>query len=72
MLGRSSHEVAGTRVPDIAHPDDPASDATAMQRMAVGDAATYRAEKRYLHADGQHVWASQSASVVRDAHGRPL
>jgi diguanylate cyclase (GGDEF)-like protein/PAS domain S-box-containing protein len=72
MLGRPVDDLAETRVSDITHPEDRAADEAAMQRMARGEATNFRAEKRYAHADGHWVWAALSASIVHDAHGRPL
>jgi diguanylate cyclase (GGDEF)-like protein len=40
--------------------------------MAAGEQANFQAEKRYVHADGDWVWASLSASIVHDLRGRPL
>jgi diguanylate cyclase (GGDEF)-like protein/PAS domain S-box-containing protein len=72
MLGRSPEELAGVRVRDITHPDHHVDDADAMQRLVAGEIAVHRAEKRYLRPDGSEAWVSLTASIVRDADGKPL
>jgi diguanylate cyclase (GGDEF)-like protein/PAS domain S-box-containing protein len=72
MLGREPHELSGTLVADVTHPAHFEDDWDAMRALASGELSTYRAEKRYLRADGGEAWVSLSASVVRDADGAPM
>jgi diguanylate cyclase (GGDEF)-like protein/PAS domain S-box-containing protein len=72
MLGRSPEELAGTHVRDITHPDHLVDDAEAMARLVAGEIDVHRAEKRYLRPDGSDAWVSLTASVVRDANGKPV
>jgi diguanylate cyclase (GGDEF)-like protein/PAS domain S-box-containing protein len=72
MLGREPHELSGVLVADVTHPSHLGADRDAMRALAAGELATYRAEKRYLRADGTEAWVSLSASVVRDADGAPM
>jgi len=70
ILGYSRDELLGLSFREVTHPDDlPASDALVRQLLA-DEASTYTADKRYLRKDGQAVWASLTASVVRDAAGK--
>jgi diguanylate cyclase (GGDEF)-like protein/PAS domain S-box-containing protein len=71
MFGRPMDQLVGTLVADVTHPEDRAADAAAMTRMVRGETANFRAEKRYLHAGGNWVWASLSASIVHDSEGCP-
>jgi len=71
MLGREQRELSGMLVADVTHPSHLEADRDAMRALAAGDHATYRAEKRYLRADGTEAWVSLSSSVVRDADGSP-
>jgi diguanylate cyclase (GGDEF)-like protein len=43
-----------------------------MQKLLAGEIAKYQTEKRYLRVDGKTVWVVVTASLVRDADGRPL
>jgi PAS domain S-box-containing protein len=52
MLGREQRELSGMLVADVTHPSHLEADSDAMRALAAGDLATYRAEKRYLRADG--------------------
>jgi PAS domain S-box-containing protein len=71
MLGRSREEMLATPWPEITHPEDLDLDLGPFRRMAAGELDTYTVEKRFLHADGHHVWARLTLSAVRDAAGRP-
>jgi diguanylate cyclase (GGDEF)-like protein/PAS domain S-box-containing protein len=72
MLGREPHELSGVLVADVTHPSHFEADRDAMRALARGELSTYRAEKRYLRADGTEAWVALSASLVRDADGAPL
>jgi diguanylate cyclase (GGDEF)-like protein/PAS domain S-box-containing protein len=72
MLGRAADELCGASVLSVTHPDDIEESAAAMRHAIAGDAEQVRFEKRYLHADGRPVWASLSATLMRDPDGTPL
>jgi diguanylate cyclase (GGDEF)-like protein/PAS domain S-box-containing protein len=72
MLGYSESELVGMAFLTFTHPDDVERDRDHMQRLVSGEVADYRAEKRYLHADGHVVWAILSVSRARFAAGNPL
>src|SRR6266699_2994807 len=54
------------------HRDDLGNDLAEIYRMLSGEILTCQLEKRYIHKLGHDVWASSSASLVRDAQGNPL
>ena len=56
---------------DITHADDLASSIDQVKRMLTGEVDSFSLEKRYLHRNGQFVWGSVSASVVRREDGTP-
>ena len=62
----------GMTLADIAHPDDPSPHEPGEAAIRSGDAGSYRAEKRFVHADGGVVWGVADVSVVRDEDGRPV
>ncbi|MCC2959586.1 PAS domain S-box protein [Massilia sp. IC2-278] len=71
MLGRSREELLSSSWPVIPHPDDVAPARVLFARMAAGELDSYAVEKRFLHADGSHVWARLTLSLVRDTDGNP-
>ncbi len=71
VLGRGREELLATPWTAITHPDDLDLDLVPFRRMAQGEIDRYAVEKRFIHADGRHVWARLSLSLVRDAAGRP-
>ncbi len=71
MLGYSVDEFLVTPWPQITHPDDVDLDFIPFRRMANGEIDSYTVEKRFLHKQGHHVWASLTLSLVRDARGSP-
>jgi diguanylate cyclase (GGDEF)-like protein/PAS domain S-box-containing protein len=72
IVGRHPDALTGTMVLDITHPDDVQDQGAQVDALASGELATLSFEKRYLRPDGTVVWASVSASCVRDTSGNPL
>jgi PAS domain S-box-containing protein len=56
---------------DITHPDDVEADWSEVRRLLAGEANTFSKEKRYIRQDGSLVWVNLTASLQRDAQGRP-
>jgi diguanylate cyclase (GGDEF)-like protein/PAS domain S-box-containing protein len=72
LLGYSSAELEGRHVMTVTHPEHHADDKAAMAAMAAGETDSFRTEKRYLHANGEAVWAALSSTIVRSHDGKPL
>lgn len=72
IVGFSETELLASDFQTITHPDDLGNDLAEMYRMTAGETLTLQVEKRYVHRLGHDVWVSNSASLVRDADGRPL
>ncbi|HSI33661.1 MAG TPA: EAL domain-containing protein [Tepidisphaeraceae bacterium] len=71
MLGYEPADLAGRTIAQVTHPDDLAADADDAARVIAGRIPNYRMEKRYVRRDGSVVWGALTASVLRDAGGRP-
>src|ERR671921_261199 len=72
ILGYREEELLEKSFQDITHPDDLAANLDQRRRMLVGEIRTYQMEKRYMHKEGQVVWALLSVSMVQDEEGQPL
>jgi len=72
MLGYPEGGLVGMAFPEFTYPDDVERDLEHMQRLLGAEIADYRAEKRYIHADGHVVWAILSVSRARFTEGDPL
>jgi PAS domain S-box-containing protein len=71
MLGFSGEELRRMAFTEFAHPDDVAVDTRLAEELFEGKRDQYRVEKRYCRKDGEVVWGHLTASLVRDAAGRP-
>ncbi|MDQ3646908.1 MAG: PAS domain S-box protein [Actinomycetota bacterium] len=71
MVGYRGHELAKMRFTDVTHPEDVATDWELFTELAEGKRSHYEMEERYLHKDGETVWALMTRSVIRDAQGVP-
>lgn len=71
-LGFPADELKKLTFQQITHPDDLNSDLQQLERLVAGDIMSYTMEKRYFRKDGEIVWASLTASMVRDANYQPL
>lgn len=72
ILGYSEAEFLVSDFQSITHREDLGNDLAEIYRMLNGEILTSQLEKRYIHKLGHDVWASSSASLVRDSHSRPL
>jgi diguanylate cyclase (GGDEF)-like protein/PAS domain S-box-containing protein len=72
LTGHSSEYLQKTDVDALLHPDDLSTDAAAMVRLIRGEVDGLQLEQRLLHAERHAVWVTLSASLVRDATGKPL
>jgi len=71
ICGHRVEDLLGTPFAAITHPDDLEADLELATRLLAGDLRSYAIEKRYVRADGEHVWALLSASLVRGPEGAP-
>jgi diguanylate cyclase len=60
----------GRTVLEITHPDD--RDREMCRRLLAGKSTAFDVEKRYIHKDGNVVWARTTVNVIRDGADRPL
>ena len=72
MIGYSEHELLGVTFHSLTHPDDLRVNLEQGRRLLAGETSSFSLEKRYLHKDGRIVWALLTASLARDADGKPL
>ncbi len=72
MLGYSEREFLGRDFMSITHPGDLEISLHHSERLLSRETEAYHLEKRYLHKDGDPVWAQISVSLVRDQQGQPL
>ena len=57
---------------ESSHPDDLKRDVEGAARLRKGETESYRMEKRFINAEGEPVWVSFNASLVRIDDGQPL
>jgi PAS domain S-box-containing protein len=72
ILGYAADELLALDFQQLTHPDDLDTDLHFLEQLVAGDIPSYRMRKRYLHAQGHHVWADLSVSLVRDSEGTPI
>jgi PAS domain S-box-containing protein len=72
MLGYTEAELEGVTFPQITHPDDVEKDVKLAEHVFDGEIPFYQIEKRYLTKTGASVWASLTATVIRNESGKPL
>jgi diguanylate cyclase (GGDEF)-like protein/PAS domain S-box-containing protein len=71
FTGRTQDELEGTPIVRLVHPEDREEESQALARLARGDAASVRGERRWLHPAGTIVWAAVNLTLVRDGAGVP-
>lgn len=71
MLGLSSMPDEPTTVVDFVHPDDVSTFVTLYRALANGERESGRMELRWVRTDDTVLWTDLTATLVRDASGRP-
>jgi diguanylate cyclase (GGDEF)-like protein/PAS domain S-box-containing protein len=69
ITGATREELLAAAPLAMVHPEDVASVAETLGRVAAGDVAM---DHRLRHRDGHDVWVAASATLIRDADGEPL
>ena len=72
MFGYSANEVVGTPASSLTHPDDIAMSRSYLRGLVKGTIPVLDAQKRYVHRNGDTVWAHVNVSVIRDEKTLPL
>jgi len=72
ILGYTREQLATRTFFELTHADDQAECLALTQRLARGEVASYRQEKRFVRADGSFVWVCVTVSAARDGRGVPL
>jgi PAS domain S-box-containing protein len=72
MVGYSEAELLCLEFARLTHPDDLPENLRLGRQLIDGEINSFKFEKRYVHKQGQIVWALLSASLVRDNDGYPL
>ncbi len=68
MTGRTSEQLLGRRLSELAHPADRPASAAALAALVNGATGTRRFEGRYLRHGGEVIEASVAVSAIRDDH----
>jgi PAS domain S-box-containing protein len=71
MLGYTREELLERSFQDITHPDDLEKDLSLVRKMLRREMETYQLEKRYLHKDGQTIWALLNVALVWNTDDEP-
>ncbi|HLM68432.1 MAG TPA: diguanylate cyclase, partial [Longimicrobium sp.] len=71
MVGRTAEEMKEVPFASLDHEDDQERDSRLFRRLVAGELAHYQLEKRYVRKDGTELTVRLTASVVRDADGKP-
>ncbi|MBU1155484.1 MAG: PAS domain S-box protein, partial [Proteobacteria bacterium] len=69
MLGYSEQELLGNSFNRFTHPDDRQGGRDRWREFLAGDLSVKRAEKRYIHKNGQVVWVVVSNSAISNSQG---
>lgn len=69
LTGYSADELTQLRFADITHPEDIGADRALAAELVAGTRTSYSVEKRYIHRDGNPVWAQVSVSLLQGHEG---
>jgi len=72
MLGYTREELAIKTWQDITHPEDVAVNQAEIAPILSGEKISTRFIKRYLHKNGDIIWADMGTSLRRDDRGNPM
>jgi PAS domain S-box-containing protein len=71
IVGYTREELVSKTFQDITYPDDLGSDLDHVRQLLAGEIENYVLEKRYLHKNGQIIWANLTVSLLRQLEDIP-
>lgn len=71
MLGYSSDELLKMKFSDFTYPEDADRDLDQFTELMEGKISSYSLEKRYVHKNGNLIWANLFVTALRDENGLP-
>ncbi len=71
IIGYTPDELMSRTFRSVTHPDDVDQDMAQVKRMLAGEIESYTLEKRYVHKNGDLVWANLTVALVWTAQGQP-
>lgn len=71
LLGYTERQLLAMDFQAVTHPEDIGNDLANLYRLLQSQTPTSQVEKRYVHRDGEVVWALNSVSLVRDVDEQP-
>ena len=71
MLGYSNDELSKMKFSDFTYPEDIDNDLNQFTELMEGKISTYSMEKRYVHKNGNLIWANLFVTILRDENGLP-
>jgi two-component system sensor histidine kinase UhpB len=71
LLGYSTDELLKLKFADITHPDDVPRSMKLVAELSAQQRRSFAIEKRYIHKDGQAIWALSTVSLMRVGEGQP-
>lgn len=72
FFGYSRQELLQTNFQALTYPEDLSKGVEALEHLQKGQIPKVQFEKRYIHKNGQTIWALVSSAAVRDANGKFL
>ncbi len=72
IMGYSESEMKELSFYDVTHPDDIERTAELMAELMERKRDSYKMEKRYIHKNGQVIWANVSLAAVKNEKGEAL
>jgi PAS domain S-box-containing protein len=72
MTGYSPEELTNAKWKDISYPDDIKITEDELQSLISGGKDSTRFIKRYIHKNGDIIWADVGTAIRRDEDGKPL
>src|SRR5512145_2701796 len=72
MLGYEKEELLQRGIKDVTPEDDYQVDFQLHSQLVAGELPHYKIEKRFVHKDGQIIWAHLTRFAIRDENGNAL
>jgi PAS domain S-box-containing protein len=71
MFGYTPDEMLQKSLRELSHPDDLELTLKLVDEVVAGNTDHFTLEKRYIHRDGQVIWAELTIAIIRSTAGRP-